>query len=237
MIEISHLYKSYGKNSVLCDVITNIKKGEITVIAGPNGSGKTTLIKSILGLVSIDNGEILVDGSNVRYDYKYRELIGYMPQIGRFPDNQTTTEIIKMIKDLREKDAHGFVEKLIEVFELQEHLNKKMSTLSGGTRQKVSAVLAFMFEPPILILDEPTTGLDPISAAKIKDMILAEKRAGKTIIIISHIMSEVEELADKLIFLLDGKIRFQDEVNVLLTQSGESSLERAIAKFIQQSGN
>lgn len=232
MIEVKNLYKSFGKNLVLKDINISIDQSKITVIAGPNSSGKTTLIKSILGLVNIDRGNIFVNEENIRNNTLYREKIGYMPQIGRYPDNQSIRDVLDMIKDLRGRKQIDKEDELISIFGLEEHLTKKMSTLSGGTRQKVSAVLAFMFEPNILILDEPTTGLDPVSASKIKEMIIEEKIKGKTVIIISHIMSEVEELADKLIFLLDGEVKFQNTVNGILEQTDEKSLEKAIAKII-----
>ena len=232
MIEVKDLYKSFGKNHVLNNINISIDESKITVIAGPNSSGKTTLIKSILGLVSIDKGDIFVNDENISNSTMYREKIGYMPQIGRYPDNQSIRDVLDMIKDLRGKKQIIKEDQLISIFGLEEHLTKKMSTLSGGTRQKVSAVLAFMFEPDILILDEPTTGLDPVSASKIKEMIIEEKNKGKTVIIISHIMSEVEELADKVIFILDGEIKFQNTVNSILEQTNEKSLEKAIAKII-----
>ncbi len=232
MIEVKNLFKSFGKNLVLNNINIKIDQSKITIIAGPNSSGKTTLIKSILGLVNIDKGDIFVNEENNRNSTIYREKIGYMPQIGRYPDNQSIRDVLDMIKDLRGIKQIDKEDELISIFGLEEHITKKMSTLSGGTRQKVSAVLALMFEPDILILDEPTTGLDPVSASKIKEIIIEEKNKGKTVIIISHIMSEVEELADKLIFLLDGEIKFQNTVIKILEQTNEKSLEKAIAKLI-----
>ena len=182
MIEVKNLFKSFGKNLVLNNINIKIDQSKITIIAGPNSSGKTTLIKSILGLVNIDKGDIFVNEENNRNSTIYREKIGYMPQIGRYPDNQSIRDVLDMIKDLRGIKQIDKEDELISIFGLEEHITKKMSTLSGGTRQKVSAVLALMFEPDILILDEPTTGLDPVSASKIKEIIIEEKLEEKIIL-------------------------------------------------------
>ncbi len=111
-------------------------------------------------------------------------------------------------------------------------MNKPLKTLSGGTRQKVNVILSLMFDPELLILDEPTAGLDPVSSSLFKDRILEEKQKGKTIIITSHIMSEIQEMADTILYLLDGQIFFDGPVDELIKQSGEKNLERAIAKMM-----
>ncbi len=234
MIEIKGLDKFYKKNHVLKDVHLNINDGGIYAILGPNGSGKTTLIKSIIGLVIPQAGEININGSPISKTHLYRNDISYLPQIANFPDNLRVRELIDLIKDIRNQEA---LEKpLIEIFKLENELDKKLRNLSGGTKQKVNMVLAFMFDSPILILDEPTTGLDPVALAKFKKIIIQKKEEGKTILYTTHIMSLVEELSDEIIFLLDGKIYFKGNLNQILKESGQETLENAIASLIENNG-
>lgn len=231
MIKINGLKKRFGKLEVLKGVDLEIATGKISAILGPNASGKTTLIKSILGLVKPDAGEVIVDGQVVNGDTRYKEKIGYMPQIAKFPENLTVGEIRAMVKDVRGK-FDDLDEELFHAFHLEKELDKPIRTLSGGTRQKVSATVAFLFKPPILILDEPTAGLDPVASSRLKDKILREKADGRTIILTSHIMSEVQELADQLVFLQEGIIFYNGELEQMIRNTGETQLERAIARMM-----
>lgn len=231
MIRIHELSKRYGRLQVLENLDLELERGRCTAILGPNGAGKTTLVKSILGLVRPESGTITVDGEVVGSDPGYRRRIGYMPQIARYPENLTAREIIQMIRDLRD-DPPETDTSLGDELRIEGELDKPFRTLSGGNRQKVSAVLAFLFRPDVLFLDEPTAGLDPVSSAVLKDRILEEKGEGRTIVLTSHVMSEVEELADTVVYLLDGRIHFQDSVARLVGSSGEANLERAIARRI-----
>ncbi|MFT5886706.1 MAG: Cu-processing system ATP-binding protein [Arcticibacterium sp.] len=230
MIKIEGLKKKFGQVQVLDNLDLEINVGGIFAILGPNGSGKTTLIKSMLGMVIPDKGSIEIDGEDILGKYKHRENINYLPQIANFPSNLTVQELIKMIGDLRgRKSSH---EPLVEKFSLQPYLNKKLGHLSGGTRQKVNILLTFMFDSDLIILDEPTSGLDPYSLIQLKAIIKKEKELGKTILITSHIISFVEEVADKIVFLLDGKIYFQGTIDELRKQTGQTNLEHAIAKIL-----
>ena len=136
------------------------------------------------------------------------------------------------MKNLRPKTANE--QELIELFGLESFLNKKLGTLSGGTKQKVNIVLTFMFDSELIILDEPTTGLDPIALIHLKKLILKEKAKGKTILITTHIMSVVDELADEIVFLLDGKIYFKGSIDALKEQTNNENLEHAIANLISK---
>ncbi len=229
MIELHQIKKRFGKLNVLTGIDLTVPSGKITAIVGPNGSGKTTLIKCILGLVTPDSGKILLNGKEVLSGSEYRKDLGYMPQAARFPENLTAMDVIEMLVDIRNSKG-VFDKELIELLNLKKEMNKPLKTLSGGTRQKVSAVIAFLFRPNVLIFDEPTAGLDPISSSRLKDKILNARSEGKTIIITSHIMSEIEELADEVVFLLDGKILFQESVISIIANAAESTLERAIAR-------
>ena len=230
-IQIDGLYKAFGRQPVLEGVNLRIEKGKGTAILGPNGSGKTTLIKILLGLTLPDTGTLTLNGKPLDTDGTHRHVIGYMPQIARFPDNLTGKEIIQLLQDLRGNPDHTDTE-LIDAFRLGPELEKPVRTLSGGTRQKVSAVLAFMFDPEILILDEPTAGLDPVSSSMLKDKIQASKTQGKTFLITSHIMSEIEELAEQVAYLHEGRIRFTGGVEEIKRREGHVNLERAVAQMM-----
>jgi len=232
MIEIKNLHKKFGKLTVLDGLDLTISKGGIFAILGPNGSGKTTLIKCLLGMVVPNKGEILLNAKSVLKKWEYRNNLNYLPQIANFPANLSVIELIEMVKNLRPKKANE--QELIDLFGLTPFLNKKLGNLSGGTKQKVNLVLTFMFDSELIILDEPTTGLDPIALIYLKDLIKKEKEKGKTILITTHIMSVVDELADEIVFLLDGKIYFKGSVDTLKKQTEQVNLEHAIANLISK---
>jgi len=236
MIEIKNIYKKFGKLEVLNDVNLTFKKGECIALIGPNGCGKTTLIKSILGMVIPTQGDILVDQKSILKKYKYREQIGYMPQIGRYPDYMTVGQIIEMIKKIRNSNQE-LDEDLIKAFELEKIIDKQMRTLSGGTTQKVSAILAFLFNPEVLILDEPTAGLDPLASEILKDKIIKERAKGKLILITSHLLSELDDMISQIIFMQDGKVHFHKTIDDLLQSTNEQKISKAIAKILKRENN
>lgn len=235
MIEIKDLKKSYDKNPVLKSINLSMNKKSIVAIMGPNGSGKTTLLKCILGLVKPDKGDIFVGGINIRNNCEYRKLIGYMPQHSCFPENLKVKELISMLKEVR-GDHCSYDEELIDSLKLNKVFDKSIGTLSGGTKQRVSGSIAFLFDQEIIILDEPTAGLDPVSSEIMKDKILREKEKGKLLIITSHITSEVEKLADRIVFLLEGNILVDSTIKELITETGETNLNRIIAKMMDTNG-
>jgi Cu-processing system ATP-binding protein len=232
MISVQGLHKKFGKLQVLQGVDIELDKPGIVAILGPNGSGKTTLMKSILGMVIPDKGEILVGGQNIKSQWNYRATIDYLPQIARFPDNLRVNELISMIKNIRGQEARD--QELIELFGLGPHMKKKLGNLSGGTRQKVNVVLTFMHDNPLLFLDEPTSGLDPVSMISLKKMITEARDAGKTILLTTHIMPLVEQMADEIVFLLDGKIYFRGSPENIIKSTGSSNLEAAIAHILTE---
>ena len=233
MIRVEGLHKSFGKLTVLDNLDLTINQGGIFVILGPNGSGKTTLIKSVLGMVVPDTGNITINNQVVLRKWQYRDNIDYLPQIANFPSNLSVSELLKLVMELRDKPIRD--QELITLFELEPFLDKKLGHLSGGTKQKVNIVLTFMFNSDLVILDEPTSGLDPIALLHLKDLIRTEKEAGKTILITTHIMSFVEEMADEIVFLLDGKIYFKGTVQELQTKTEQQDLEHAIANILEKS--
>ncbi len=233
MIRIESLEKSFGALEVLKKVSLHVEPGTTTGIVGPNASGKTTLIKCLLGLVKPQSGAIYIDGNQVSDDHEYRSNIGYMPQIGRYPENMRVNEVIKFIKEIRNNPENN-ADELIKYFEIEQYLDKKLGNLSGGTRQKVSAVLTLMFDPKLLIFDEPTAGLDPQSSIKFKNLVKQEKEKNKTILLTTHITTEIEELADNIIFIVEGKIRYHGSLDALVQSQKTERLEHAIARIMEE---
>ena len=232
MIIASNVSKRFGKLKALDDVSVTCGKGECIALIGPNGCGKTTLIKCILGMVIPNSGFITFNGKNISHDWQYRAKIGYMPQIGRYPENMTIGQVLDMMKDIRGRSAGQPDEELVNLFGLKEIMHKRMRTLSGGTRQKVSASLAFLFDPDVLILDEPTAGLDPVASEILKEKIIAEKVKGKLVLITSHILSELDDLVTQVIFMQEGKLCFHKNIASLREETGEEKLSKAIARVM-----
>ncbi|MDO9375700.1 MAG: ABC transporter ATP-binding protein [Ferruginibacter sp.] len=233
MIEIKNIRKKFGKLTALDNVSVSFKRGECIALLGPNGSGKTTLIKSLLGMVVPDSGTIHFDHELITGKWRYRSRLGYMPQIGRYPENMTIAQVLDMMKDIRKKEHQQYDEDLVKSFGLNNLMQKKMRTLSGGTTQKVSASLAFLFKPDVLILDEPTAGLDPLSSELLKQKIIKEKQAGKLILITSHVLSELDDLVTEVFYMQEGKLAFHKKLAVLREETGEHKLSKAIAKLMR----
>ena len=234
MIDVKKLTKKFNKFTALDDLNLQFTDSKSIALIGPNGCGKTTLIKCILGLNVIETGDILVDGKSVKEDFRYRENIGYMPQIGRYPENMTIGQTIQMIKDTRKISASELDTELLQDFALENLYHKKMRTLSGGTTQKVSAVLAFMFNPKIIILDEPTAGLDPLSSEILKKKIIKEKNKGKLIIITSHLLSELDEIISEVVFMNEGRIIVQQSVEDLMTEHKTEKISESIISILKE---
>lgn len=234
MIIASNVSKQFGKLKALDNVSVTCNQGECIALIGPNGSGKTTLIKSILGMVVPDSGFITFNGRNILHDWAYRSNIGYMPQIGRYPDNMSIGQVISMMKDIRHVPGNQLDAELIDTYQLQQLAQKRMRTLSGGTRQKVSAALAFLFNPDVLILDEPTAGLDPLSSELLKAKIIREKEKGKLVLITSHILSELDDLVTQVLYMQDGRLQFHKTLEALQQETGEAKLNKAIAAVMRK---
>jgi Cu-processing system ATP-binding protein len=232
MISARGVRKRFGRLPVLNGVDLDVGKGTITAIVGPNASGKTTFNRIVLGLVRPDAGVIVFNGQTLNGDARYREHIGYMPQIARYPENLSGRDVMSLLRDVR-GDRVPRDEELIELFQLGPVLDKPLRLLSGGMRQRINAALAFLFRADLLILDEPTAGLDPISAGVLKDKMRREREAGRTLIVTSHVMSELDEIADRIAFLLDGVVRFSGSRRDLLDVTGEGTLERAVARLMR----
>ena len=232
MIVAKNITKKFGKLKALDNVSVTFSKGECIALLGPNGCGKTTLIKSLLGMVVPDSGTIHFNNELIANKWMYRNQVGYMPQIGRYPENMTIAQVMGMMKDIRKGSDTNPDEELVKGFGLTNIMQKKMRTLSGGTTQKVSAALAFMFHPDVLILDEPTAGLDPLSSEKLKQKIIKEKEKGKLVLITSHILSELDDLITEVFYMQEGKLLFHKKLSALKEETGEVKLSKAIAKIM-----
>jgi len=231
-IVLEGLGKRYGKQWALRGVHARLVEGEVVMVIGPNGSGKTTLIKCLLGLVKAAEGTIAVNGVITGDDPSYRASIGYMPQLAEFPRELTVDQLLRMMNDIRDARSGSSDDRLIAALGVDALLDKRISALSGGMRQKVSAVLAFRYRPNILVLDEPTAGLDPVSASKLLDSALAAKRNGATVLITSHIMEEVQRLGDRVAYLQDGRLRFLLPPETITDLTGEPSLSKALPIYL-----
>jgi Cu-processing system ATP-binding protein len=231
MIEFARVTKRFGSTDVLRGVDLSVSSGRVMGLIGPNGAGKTTLIKLLLGLAHPTSGEIRVSGRLVGADESYRAQIGYMPQIMRFPENLTASELFAVIRELRGVST-PVDQEIVDQLRLGEHLDKPLRVLSGGTRQKVNAALALFLRPSLLVLDEPTAGLDALSSAILKDTIRARRAQGATVLVTSHIMSELEELCDEVALLLDGAVHYVGPISELRARTHQVNLERAIAALM-----
>jgi Cu-processing system ATP-binding protein len=234
-IRFRGLRKRFGRTIALRGIDLDVPAGRITAIVGPNAAGKSTLIKAMLGLVRVRPGEgtIEVEGVTINGGSEYRRRIGYMPQAAHFPAHLTGREIIALLKDLRGSGAVPDAE-LIAAFRLERALDQPVRTLSGGTLQKLNAVVAFLFRPSVLVLDEPTAGLDPAASGLLKAKVRAAAAAGATVLLTGHILGEIEELADDIVFLVEGAIGFRGSLAELYAQSGERNLERALARLLPE---
>jgi Cu-processing system ATP-binding protein len=232
MLTARGVRKRFGRLQVLDGVDLDVPEGSVTALVGPNASGKTTFNRIILGLVKPDAGEVRLGGAVLNGDARYRNRIGYMPQIARFPENLTGRDVMAMVTDVR-GHATGRDEELIDTLRIGGILDSPLRILSGGTRQRVNAALAFLFRADLLILDEPTAGLDPVSAGTLKDKIRRERDAGKSVIVTSHVLSELDEIADRIAFLLEGTVQFSGTRTALTEQTGAPTLERAIANLMR----
>lgn len=239
IIHINALNKFYGNQQVLNNIHLNFYSGECVGLMGPNGSGKSTLIKCLLGLVKPTSGLITINGIDTTLGHIYRKNIGYMPQINRFPGHMKVQDVITLLKKIRfsEQREINFDMELFELFEISSMLHKSLSSLSGGMRQKVSASLAFMFNPNILILDEPTAALDPLSNEQFKAKIKQVVSDGALVLITSHIISELDEMVGRIIYLLHGSLQFDYDRDLLKNNYNNDSLNRIIVKLLNNINN
>jgi Cu-processing system ATP-binding protein len=233
MLAAQRLTKSFGPLRALDGLSVTLRRGQAVALIGPNGAGKTTFIKCVLGLIRPDAGGLTLDEASLLDDPGLRSRIGYMPQIGRFPDHLRVGQLIELMREIRRGTHARTDEDLLHAFQIDRIAHQPARTLSGGTRQKVSACLAFLFDPDVLVLDEPTAGLDPVSVEALKDKVRAELARGKLILLTSHILSDLDEIATDVLYLMEGRMQFYRPIAELRTGSGEARLSRIIAQLMQ----
>lgn len=234
LVEFRDVVKQYGTRTVLHGIDLDIARGAVTAVVGPNGAGKTTLNKTLLGLVRPTSGRITFGGEDIAQQITYRGRIGYMPQSPSFPENFSARDVLTLLADLRGADRPRD-ESLVRDFALAQFLEQPVRLLSGGQRQRLNAAAAFLFTPELLLLDEPTAGLDPIASGILKDKIRDVRDQGRAVVITSHVLSELEELADSVVFLHEGRVRWSGGLSQLIDQTECTTLERAIATLMRQS--
>ncbi|MCU0622562.1 MAG: ABC transporter ATP-binding protein [Gemmatimonadaceae bacterium] len=230
MIAASGITKRFGTTRVLRDVTCTVPAGSVTAVIGPNGAGKTTFNKCVLGLVRPDAGTLTVAGRPVGPEASYRSALGYMPQLPRFPENLTGGDVLALMRTLRGADA-ARDEMPLDELEVAPLLARPVRTMSGGQRQRLNAALAFLFVPEVLILDEPTAGLDPLSAATLKRHVRRVRDRGAAVLITSHILSELMEVADRVVVMLEGEVRHEGALATLAAEPGgaEAAMLRLLA--------
>ena len=211
MLRVNRIVKSYGKKFRLDVENLTLESPSVITLLGPNGSGKTTFLKILLGLVNPQKGEIEYNGKSITDDFTFKNDLSYMPQTAIYPENLKVKEIIEITKALKNHTINYDYD-LYEQYKIDEILVSNFSSLSQGTKQKIAASIVFMFKSPVIILDEPTAGLDPYAAELFKEKILKEK-TNKLLLFTTHIISDVTELSDRLIFLHEGRIKYDKIIN------------------------
>lgn len=235
LIEIDGLNKSYGKYKVLEDISLNLKGGNCVALIGPNGSGKTTLLKILLGLTFPDSGNIQHNGFETNSNF--RKKLGYMPQMSRLPEHMTVKQFFDMMRSIRvDFPKENYNENLFVRFGIKNMGPKALGKLSGGMQQKVNASLAFLFNPEVLLLDEPTAALDPMSTEHLKKEIRNSILQGKLVLITSHILQDLEGIVNDVIYLMDGRIAFRSSPERLKEETNEKNLEKMIVTKLKSIG-
>lgn len=205
MIKVNKLTKDYSHGRGVYDVDFIVKKGETLGFLGPNGAGKSTTMRHLMGFSKAEKGDVLIRDKNCRQEYhKILEDVGYLPGEVAIPEGLNGYGFIEMIKGLRKNKSATRLEELIQTFQID--LSQPVKKMSIGEKRKLAVIVAFMNDPEILLLDEPTSGLDPQMQEKFIEFIKGEKKRGKTILLSSHIFSEVEALCDRIAIIKDGRI-------------------------------
>ncbi len=234
MIKVIDAKKSYGSREVLHGISLEIGRGEVVGLLGQNGAGKTTLMRMITGFLPINEGQILVDGTDISLDsMRARRQIGYLPETPPLYDQMTVTSYLTFAARLREIPAsriQSSVDECIQQTNLQDVRHSVIKTLSKGYRQRVGIAQAIVHQPDILILDEPTSGLDPVQILQVRRLI-KELGQNHTVIVSTHVLNEIEDVAERIILIKSGRI--VSDVPMTDIQGSGHSLEQY---FLQQVG-
>lgn len=205
IIETKNLTKNYGKNRGIENINISVSKGEIYGFIGPNGAGKSTTIKTLLNFIYPSDGSATIFGKDIiKESSTIKEEIGYVPSEVRYYDSVKVKDIIKYAQSFYPQTSNNDVEKICRELELD--MEKKMDELSLGNKKKVAIAQALISKPKLLILDEPTNGLDPLMQKKLFNILVEEKKKGNTVFLSSHNLTEVQNLCDKVCVIKEGKI-------------------------------
>lgn len=218
LVKCDGVCKSYGKNSILKDINLEIPKGKIIGLLGPNGSGKTTLIKIINGLLEANSGSVLVNGEKIGINSK--KAISYLPERAYVNFNMSVKELINYFSDFYDNFDSDVAYKLLEKLKLNP--NDKLNTMSKGMKEKVQLILVMSRKADLYILDEPIGGVDPATRDYILDTILTNFNDGASVIICTHLISDIEKILDEVIFIKDGSIYLTGDADELRTSKGMS---------------
>ncbi|BAI81000.1 ABC transporter, ATP-binding protein [Deferribacter desulfuricans SSM1] len=216
MIEVKNLKKRYGNFEALKGISFSVEKGEIVGFLGPNGAGKTTTMQIITGFISPSAGEVVIDGKKVDgFDIKFKKKIGYLPENNPIYNDLSVYDYLSFFANLKNlKNKKDEIRRVINLTKIEDVINKKIDTLSKGYKQRVGLAQAILGNPEILILDEPTTGLDPNQIIEIRNLI-KELGKKKTVILSTHIMQEVEQTCERVIIINKGNIVADDRLDNL----------------------
>ena len=235
-IEVKNLFKYYGEQAAVRDVSFNVNKGEIVAFIGPNGAGKSTTMKIMTGYIPASSGEVYISGMKVDVDnLKTRQIIGYLPEHNPLYTDMYVREYLEFVGRIYKiKNLKSRVSEMIQIVGLEVEQNKKISTLSKGYRQRVGLAQAIIHDPEVLILDEPTTGLDPNQLVEIRELI---KQIGKekTVMLSTHIMQEVEAICDRIVIISKGQIVANDKAGNLQKEYAHQTVYVEFDKKISKS--
>lgn len=222
MLTVSNLIKKYGKQNAVDNISFHLDGGEVVGLLGPNGAGKSTTMKCIVGLLRKTSGEITIGGHN-HLSLEAKRFFSYIPETPYVYDLLTVKEHMQFIAQAYGvKDWQGRASKLLELFELDDKANKLGRDLSKGMRQKVSICCALLPDPQLLFFDEPMIGLDPKAIKNTKQVFKNLKKAGKTILVSTHLIDSVETIADRIMILKEGNIIGNDTIANLKQQAAQS---------------
>ena len=214
IIELTDISKSYNDTQVINNISFSVNQGEIFGLLGPNGAGKTTILRMLLDIITSDSGSIKVFDSTL--DYAAKDRIGYLPEErGLYKTTKITDHLVYLaqLKGIPKKQAQEKAEYLLRLIEMYEHKEKKVEELSKGMQQKIQFIAAIIHDPDIIIVDEPFSGLDPVNTRLIINILLEQKKAGKTIILSTHIMEQVQTLCDRILMINKGSVVLYDTVD------------------------
>ncbi|WP_025691762.1 ABC transporter ATP-binding protein [Paenibacillus zanthoxyli] len=232
VITVSHIRKAFGSKVVLEDISLKVRKAETFGLLGPSGSGKTTLVRLLTGIDEADSGEVHVLGVKVP-KLSLLSQIGYMAQSDALYSElsaKDNLEFFASLYGLRKEQRNKRIKEVMEIVNLEEHLRKKVNQYSGGMKRRLSLAIALLHEPPLLILDEPTVGIDPVLRMSIWRELKALNKRGTTIVLTTHVMDEAEK-CDRLGMIREGRLLAEDTPANLLQATGSSSIEEAFLYY------